>query len=149
MRLLSRIFISWTPRRKFYHSSSIQSPAPIFNEAGVLTMEDITMSVRSSLTALLVFGGVMSFSVPSFALPMPQPTNTHDAGSLAEQVGWRCGPGWHMNRYGRCVPNRARARCARGWHLNRNGVCVRNRPVHKVCARGYHLTPRGYCVRNW
>ncbi|WP_413541935.1 GCG_CRPN prefix-to-repeats domain-containing protein [Brucella sp. MAB-22] len=80
---------------------------------------------------------------------MSQPTNTHDAGSLAEQVGWRCGPGWHMNRYGRCVPNRARARCARGWHLNRNGVCVRNRPVHKVCARGYHLTPRGYCVRNW
>ena len=22
------------------------------------------------------------------------------------QVGWRCGPGWHINGWGRCVPNR-------------------------------------------
>jgi hypothetical protein len=22
-----------------------------------------------------------------------------------ETVGWRCGPGWHMNPWGRCVPN--------------------------------------------
>lgn len=31
----------------------------------------------------------------------------HDtSGSPVTQVGWRCGPGWHINGWGRCVPNR-------------------------------------------
>ena len=23
-----------------------------------------------------------------------------------QQAGWACGPGWHLNPWGRCVPNR-------------------------------------------
>lgn len=30
----------------------------------------------------------------------------HDASGAVTQVGWRCGPGWHINGWGRCVPNR-------------------------------------------
>ena len=25
---------------------------------------------------------------------------------IAQTVGWRCGPGLHVNAWGRCVPNR-------------------------------------------
>jgi hypothetical protein len=28
------------------------------------------------------------------------------AASPVQTVGWRCGPGWHVNPWGRCVPNR-------------------------------------------
>ncbi|WP_319796783.1 GCG_CRPN prefix-to-repeats domain-containing protein [Nitrobacter sp.] len=30
----------------------------------------------------------------------------HDTTGPVTQVGWRCGPGWHVNGWGRCVPNR-------------------------------------------
>jgi hypothetical protein len=28
------------------------------------------------------------------------------AAATVEQVAWGCGPGWHPNPWGRCVPNR-------------------------------------------
>ena len=28
------------------------------------------------------------------------------APTLVEHVAWGCGPGWHPNHWGRCVPNR-------------------------------------------
>jgi hypothetical protein len=30
----------------------------------------------------------------------------HDTTGAVTQVGWRCGPGWHINGWGRCVPSR-------------------------------------------
>ena len=30
----------------------------------------------------------------------------HDTSAPVTQVGWRCGPGWHVNGWGRCVPSR-------------------------------------------
>ncbi len=35
-----------------------------------------------------------------------QETGSIEATGSLTQVGWRCGRGWHMNRWGRCVPNR-------------------------------------------
>jgi len=98
---------------------------------------------------ILIAAGMLAFATPSFAYPSAA---SNDAGGFAnhvEQIGWRCGPGWHANRWGHCVPNRARAKkvCPRGWHLNRRGTCVRNRPA-KVCPRGFHLNHRGVCIRN-
>ena len=37
----------------------------------------------------------------------------HDTAGPVTQVGWRCGPGWHVNGWGRCVPNRRFY--GRGW----------------------------------
>ncbi|RTL74567.1 MAG: hypothetical protein EKK36_09675 [Bradyrhizobiaceae bacterium] len=38
--------------------------------------------------------------------------------STVTQIGWRCGPGWHVNPWGRCVPRRRfyGPRWHRGWH---------------------------------
>lgn len=39
------------------------------------------------------------------ALPAAAPASTSPA-PLVQDIGWRCGPGWHVNPWGRCVPNR-------------------------------------------
>ncbi|MFK0687146.1 GCG_CRPN prefix-to-repeats domain-containing protein [Mesorhizobium sp. IMUNJ 23033] len=50
----------------------------------------------------------------SQAMPMAKPTA---APLPIETVGWRCGPRWHMNRWGNCVPNhRMMIRPVRHWH---------------------------------
>lgn len=107
------------------------------------------MFIGKIYVSVVALGGLLAFNAPSLGAPLSTATDPSPRSGLTEHIGWRCGPGLHMNRRGRCVPNREPARCARGWHMNRNGVCVRNRPVPRACARGYHLTPRGYCVRNW
>ncbi|WP_315924606.1 hypothetical protein [Mesorhizobium sp. SP-1A] len=102
--------------------------------------------------AIALIGGLMSFATPSFSYPVAPGQPAHTTATPLEQVGWRCGgPGWVMNRWGRCVPRRPAPRnwCGRGFHLTPRGVCVRNRPVARACPRGLHLSPRGYCVRNW
>jgi hypothetical protein len=90
------------------------------------------MSLKSGLSALVVFAGLLSFGAPAYAAPIAASTGIPEASTLLNQVGLRCGRGWHMTRYGRCIPNRP----------------VVRRP-YRACARGFHLTPRGYCVRNW
>ncbi len=89
------------------------------------------MSLKTSLIALFALGGVAAFAAPSSAAPLAPVQLSHDGGSAVQQVGWRCGPGGHVNRWGRCVPNR------------------RGPVVRRACPRGTHLTRRGYCVRNW
>ncbi|WP_405044694.1 GCG_CRPN prefix-to-repeats domain-containing protein [Phyllobacterium sp. 1468] len=106
------------------------------------------MSLKSGLSALVLIGGLFSFGAPAMAAPIPPAGGSPEVSTSVEQVGWRCGRGWHVNRWGRCVPNRRVMRCGPGWHLNRYGNCVRNRPVYRACPRGFHLTPRGFCVPN-
>nr|WP_297300082.1 hypothetical protein [uncultured Methylovirgula sp.] len=36
---------------------------------------------------------------------MPANTTLPAAIAPVEQVAWGCGPGWHPNPWGRCVPN--------------------------------------------
>ncbi len=39
------------------------------------------------------------------ASAMTLPANQAGVSAPIQQVGWRCGPGWHANPWGRCVPN--------------------------------------------
>ena len=39
------------------------------------------------------------------AMPIQHLEDT--APAVAQTIGWRCGAGWHVNRWGRCVPSRA------------------------------------------
>jgi hypothetical protein len=55
------------------------------------------------LASLVVAAGVIGLAPVASAMPIAP---SHDPGALVEQVGWRCGPGWHVNRWGHCVPNR-------------------------------------------
>lgn len=57
---------------------------------------------KYSLAAALAIGGTAAASAAS-AMPIapvaPVP-------AMIEHVAWGCGPGWHPNYWGRCVPNR-------------------------------------------
>ncbi|RJT38846.1 hypothetical protein D3227_15565 [Mesorhizobium waimense] len=72
------------------------------------------MLTKHILPLALAAGTLMLSAAGSQAMPMAKPT----AASLPiESVGWRCGPRWHVNRWGNCVPNRyVRIRPIRHWH---------------------------------
>lgn len=72
------------------------------------------MFTRYFLPLALAAGTLMLSGAGSQAMPMAKPS----AAPLPIQtVGWRCGPGRHMNRWGNCVPNgRIMIRPARHWH---------------------------------
>ncbi|PBB98073.1 MULTISPECIES: hypothetical protein [unclassified Mesorhizobium] len=58
--------------------------------------------------------GTLMLSAGAQAMPMAKPSA---APLPIETVGWRCGPGWHVNHWGRCVPNGRRfIRPVRHWH---------------------------------
>ncbi len=51
---------------------------------------------------------IIGIGMASAAQAMPA-SHLPDGTSSTITVGWRCGgPGWHMNPWGRCVPNRVR-----------------------------------------
>ncbi|WP_425487732.1 GCG_CRPN prefix-to-repeats domain-containing protein [Mesorhizobium erdmanii] len=70
------------------------------------------MLTRYILPIAVAAGTLVLSSVGSQALPVAKPTASP---SQIERVGWRCGPRWHMNRWGRCVPNRHHHRWHRRW----------------------------------
>ena len=55
---------------------------------------------KYSLAAAFAIGGTAAASAASAMLiaPVAPP-------AMIEHVAWGCGPGWHPNRWGRCVPN--------------------------------------------
>lgn len=60
---------------------------------------------KYAITAALAVTGTVAAAAASSAMPMvslAQPA----APALVEHVAWGCGPGWHPNPWGRCVPNR-------------------------------------------
>jgi hypothetical protein len=59
------------------------------------------------LASLALVAG-LGMSSAAYAVPAAplQNTPTQNASTSVTQVGWRCGPGWHINPWGRCVPNR-------------------------------------------
>ena len=61
--------------------------------------EDRFMKILAA-TALALGLGVAS------AQAMPVSSLGDSVAPTVQTVGWRCGPGWHMNPWGRCVPNR-------------------------------------------
>ncbi len=46
--------------------------------------------------------GLMSFALSAQAMPVAKPGVTDEQ---VIRVAGGCGPGWHPNYYGRCVPN--------------------------------------------
>lgn len=57
---------------------------------------------KYSVAAALAIGGTAAASAAS-AMPIAP---IAPAPALVEHVAWGCGPGWHPNYWGRCVPNR-------------------------------------------
>lgn len=57
---------------------------------------------KYSLAAALAIGGTVAASAAS-AMPIAP---VAPAPAMIEHVAWGCGPGWHPNYWGRCVPNR-------------------------------------------
>ncbi|MBZ9850147.1 hypothetical protein LB565_19365 [Mesorhizobium sp. CA14] len=57
---------------------------------------------KYSLAAALAIGGTTAASAAS-AMPIAPLASSP---ALIEHVAWGCGPGWHPNYWGRCVPNR-------------------------------------------
>lgn len=56
----------------------------------------------ASLVGLVIVGTMASIDVSS---AMPASTALPVIHAQVEQVAWGCGPGWHPNPWGRCVPN--------------------------------------------
>ncbi|WP_434725097.1 GCG_CRPN prefix-to-repeats domain-containing protein [Mesorhizobium sp. RIZ17] len=57
---------------------------------------------KYSIAAALAIGGTAAASAAS-AMPIAP---VAPAPAMIEHVAWGCGPGWHPNHWGRCVPNR-------------------------------------------
>jgi hypothetical protein len=60
---------------------------------------------KYAITAALAVTGTVATVAASSAMPLvslAQPA----APALVEHVAWGCGPGWHPNPWGRCVPYR-------------------------------------------
>ncbi len=64
---------------------------------------------RSSVSlfaASLVCAGLVVLATPASALNRSPAKPAVTAATDVQPIGWRCGPGRHMNRFGRCVRNR-------------------------------------------
>ena len=65
--------------------------------------------MRITVRNILVSGALLGASLVGAeqASAMPIVPSVAAASHLQiEQAGWRCGPGWHVNPWGRCVPAR-------------------------------------------
>jgi hypothetical protein len=58
--------------------------------------------IRSLSFTTLVLSGVMTATGAAYAMPIAPVSN---AAPAIVQAAWGCGPGWHPNPWGRCVPN--------------------------------------------
>ena len=59
------------------------------------------------LTTKLLFAAAITVAGATASQATPLTSSySIGVGSPLQQAGWRCGPGWHMNGWGRCVPNR-------------------------------------------
>ncbi|MDQ0396440.1 GCG_CRPN prefix-to-repeats domain-containing protein [Labrys monachus] len=54
--------------------------------------------------SLIGLGGLVATAEASSAMTLAPAAP--GASSLVQDVRWGCGPGWHPNPWGRCVPNR-------------------------------------------
>ena len=79
---------------------------------------------RYAIAAAVALGGTGPMVAAASAMPIGTITRPA-APEMVEHVAWGCGPGWHPNRWGRCVPNhivvypRHYAWRHPGWHPHR------------------------------
>ncbi len=61
---------------------------------------------RSLILAAATLGGLIMTAGMASAMPLSPETAPAPARSaLVQHVAWGCGPGWHPDYWGRCVPN--------------------------------------------
>jgi hypothetical protein len=63
------------------------------------------ISSKILFAAALALSGSVAAIETATAMPLTQPAQI-TAAAPVQDIGWRCGPGWHVNPWGRCVPNR-------------------------------------------
>ena len=80
----------------------------VFNVVDPNSTEDPMKILASALFA----AGLLCLTSTAQALPAAPGMN---APTAVTDVGWRCGPGWHVNRWGHCVPSRRFYRPHRYW----------------------------------
>jgi hypothetical protein len=75
--------------------------------------------MKTSLKVLYTCAAILMASGATIATSSAMPAGPalvgmqqNSAAPLVQNVGWRCGPGRHVNGWGRCVPNGWRG----GWH---------------------------------
>ncbi len=63
------------------------------------------ISSKILFAAALALSGSVAAIETADAMPLTQPSQI-GATAPVQDIGWRCGPGRHVNPWGRCVPNR-------------------------------------------
>ncbi len=66
-------------------------------------------ATKTIFLAAALLGASLVGAETAGAMPVAPVTGAAQNAPI-EQAGWRCGPGWHANPWGRCVPNHRR-----GW----------------------------------
>ena len=61
-------------------------------------------SVKFACAAAIAMAGLFATAQASSAMPMSPGPN--GASNLTQDIAYGCGPGWHPNPWGRCVPFR-------------------------------------------
>ena len=62
-------------------------------------------TTRKIIVAAALIGATLTGAEQAGAMPLANSAAVAQSAPI-EHVGWRCGPGWHVNPWGRCVPNR-------------------------------------------
>jgi hypothetical protein len=60
---------------------------------------------KGLIVAGALFGASLAGAATAGAMTIAPPPGIQAPAAPIETVGWRCGPGWHVNPWGRCVPN--------------------------------------------
>jgi hypothetical protein len=107
---------------------------------------------KGLIVAGALFGASLIGAEAAGAMPIAPDAGAQAAGAPIETIGWRCGPGWHVNPWGRCVPG--------GYGYGYGGGYYAPRPVYRpyapvyrpVYRRPYYGRPYGvygHPYRRW
>jgi hypothetical protein len=61
---------------------------------------------KAIVVASALFGAGLVGPGAANAMPVAPAVGAQTATAPIETINWPCGPGWHANPWGRCVPNR-------------------------------------------
>jgi Spy/CpxP family protein refolding chaperone len=62
-------------------------------------------TAKKLVLAAALIGATLTGAEQASAMPLASVSGVSQSAPI-EHIGWRCGPGWHANPWGRCVPNR-------------------------------------------
>jgi hypothetical protein len=102
---------SFTPTKRFGDeiAAELRFTAGSFGLHRLKTLEggrcEMKLFVKSLVVAGALFGASLAGLASANAMPIAPTNGLATAPGPIETVGWRCGPGWHVNPWGRCVPN--------------------------------------------